>query len=940
MESLIRAPHNIQSQLGEVFKSLVYNDFPDKWPALLPALLANLSSPDQTRVHGALFCFRILARKYEFRDEDERGPLDEAMGTAFPILLHLFNQLLASTATTPDVPEYIKLICKTLWSATYMNIPAVLLQREQFMGWMSCLHTAMIKPVPAEAVPADPRDRAAHPWWKAKKWVFHVSYRLINRYGIPKDAKEGNDKTFSEMFARECAATFLEAELQVLSSYVGGTYVSPRCLNLLLQFVRQALGIKALYKQYAEHWDKLLMGVAFPLMCFNDEDAELWRDDPQEYIRKGYDILEDMYSPRTAAGNFAHELCKRKSHRDVFMAQVAALLSGYSQAAAAGTATQADARRMDGALVAIGMLSEHLRSKSPYKEQLGPMLLNFVVPCFKSPYGHLRAKACWACGLYCTAEFGEGKTQESYALLLQQVLACLNDPELPVRVDAAVAVKNFVEEVESVELLKPILPQLLNSIFALMGQVDNEDLVVTLEVIVERFGEDIAPYALQMVQQLSAAFWKYVTPHEEGEEDDEMASIAAYTCLSTINTLLDSVSSIPDLFPHMEEALFPILQKMISVDGQDVMEMVLDMLAYINYYGKGISERLWSLWPQLEEAVCSWASDYWFNFIIVFDNYIGKDTRRFVECKSPDYLASVFKMMSFTLTEDIGDEEAVHALRLMEVVLQYCRGAVDPYVGPYLQLALARGAKATTNKFKDAVLLVVANAMHYNAALTLTALQQQGALVDVLTAWFGRIHAARGDGGFKYFRRMHDKKVCVLGLVALMTAPDEVLPPQVQAGMPQILGGLVRLLVALKQQKEEADRLAEMTSDEEEEDEEDEDEDGDEEEEVDKAAKKDDAEAEAYLNRLAREARKLTGGDGDDDDDDDEWTDDEEVETPIDPLDPWVVAADTLAAMQATNPGRHHLLASGATPEVQQGLAGLMQYAEQRRAELAKQQAA
>ena len=34
------------------------------------------------------------------------------------------------------------------------------------------------------------------------------------------------------------------------------------------------------------HWDALLLNVAFPRMCFNDEDFQLWTDDPQEYIRK------------------------------------------------------------------------------------------------------------------------------------------------------------------------------------------------------------------------------------------------------------------------------------------------------------------------------------------------------------------------------------------------------------------------------------------------------------------------------------------------------------------------------------------------------------------------------------------------------------------------------------------------------------------------------
>ena len=38
---------------------------------------------------------------------------------------------------------------------------------------------------------------------------------------------------------------------------------------------------------------------------------------------QGYDILEDMYSPKTAVANFAHELCsKKKNHLDAFMMMI------------------------------------------------------------------------------------------------------------------------------------------------------------------------------------------------------------------------------------------------------------------------------------------------------------------------------------------------------------------------------------------------------------------------------------------------------------------------------------------------------------------------------------------------------------------------------------------------------------------------------------------
>ena len=37
------------------------------------------------------------------------------------------------------------------------------------------------------------------------------------------------------------------------------------------------------------------------MLAFDDLDQELWDEDPEEYIRKGYDIIEDIYSLKTSA---------------------------------------------------------------------------------------------------------------------------------------------------------------------------------------------------------------------------------------------------------------------------------------------------------------------------------------------------------------------------------------------------------------------------------------------------------------------------------------------------------------------------------------------------------------------------------------------------------------------------------------------------------------
>lgn len=60
-------------------------------------------------------------------------------------------------------------------------------------------------------------------------------------------------------------------------------------------------------------------------------------------------------------------------------------------------------------------------------------------------------------------------------------------------------------------------------------QIDAEDLVFSLEALVEKFGHEIAPYAAQMVQQLAAAYDKYTSSQDDEDEDaDDMGKQAPH----------------------------------------------------------------------------------------------------------------------------------------------------------------------------------------------------------------------------------------------------------------------------------------------------------------------------------------------------------------------------------------------------------------------------
>lgn len=108
-----------------------------------------MHAQDQQRILGALGLLRTVVRKFEFKDDAQRGPLETIVQGTFPLLLQIMQALLAVERPGVEVAEAQKLVCKTFWSCTYMQIPSILINDEaQFTGWMGAIHTMIMQPTP------------------------------------------------------------------------------------------------------------------------------------------------------------------------------------------------------------------------------------------------------------------------------------------------------------------------------------------------------------------------------------------------------------------------------------------------------------------------------------------------------------------------------------------------------------------------------------------------------------------------------------------------------------------------------------------------------------------------------------------------------------------------------------------------------------------------
>ncbi|KAM0867042.1 hypothetical protein ACQ4PT_042251 [Festuca glaucescens] len=788
--------------------SIHFKNFVAKnWSPNDPDESQKVSVSDKSMVRENILGFIVqVPPLLRFKSEEDRIPLYHIVEEAFPRLLSIFSKLVQIVNPPIEVADLIKLICKIIWSSIYLEIPKQLFDPNVFNAWMILFINLLERPVPVEGQPIDPDIRKSWGWWKVKKWTIHILNRLYTRFGDLK-LQKSESKTFAQMFQKNYAGQILGCHLQLLNAIRTGDYLPDRVTNLILQYLTNSITKNSMYQMMQPQINIILFEIIFPLMCFNDNDQKLWEEDPHEYVRKGYDIIEDLYSPRTAAMDFVSEL------------------------------------------------------------------------------------AAWVAGQYAHINFSD---QDNFRRAMHCIVAGMRDPDLPVRVDSVFALRSFVEACKDLNEIRPILPQLLDEFFKLMNEVENEDLVFTLETIVDKFGEEMAPYALGLCQNLASAFWKCMASSEADDEADDSGALAAVGCLRAISTILESVSSLPHLFTQIEPTLLPIMRRMLTSDGQDIL--------------------------------------------VPLDNYVSRGSDHFLACKDPDYQQSLWSALSSIMMEpNMEDSDIEPAPKLIEVLFQNCKGHVDQWVEPYLRLTIDRLRRAEKPYLKCLLVQVIANALYYNPSLALAILHKLGVATEIFNLWFGMLKEVKKSGIRANFRREHDKKVCCLGLTSLIGLPVDHIPAEV---LDRIFKATLELLAAYKDQVAESKKQNDDAGDDMDGFDADEDDNDDEEVESDKEMGLDDEDGDdinsLHLQKLAAEGKGFQPADEDDESDDD-FSDDEELQSPIDEVDPFILFVDSVKGLQASDPSRFQNLMQTLDFRYQALANGIAQHAEERRVEIEKE---
>ncbi|KAK4194229.1 armadillo-type protein [Triangularia verruculosa] len=934
---LAGSPARVRQQLVPVLQRILHFDFPQSWPNFMDYTIQLLNTNNPASVMAGLQCLLAICRTYRFKspEGDTRAPFDRIVEASFPRLLQVCQELVKEESD--EAGEMLHIALKSYKHATWLELSDYLRKLEVNLAWCTIFLQTVSKAIPATAMQQeDPLERERHHWWKAKKWAYFNLNRLYIRHGNPNsllDSANDDQKRFAKDFTAQVAPEILQHYLAEIDKWVSkGSWLSRPCLSYTIVFLDECIRPKEMWAHLKPHLTNLVTHFIFPVLCLSEEDLEKFEEEPEEYLHRKLNFYEEVSAPDVSATNFLVTLTKaRRKQTFEILKFINEVVTQYEQ-------SEPDKKNhiaKEGALRMIGTLAPViLGKKSPIADQVEYFLVRFVFPDFNNEQGYLRARACDTVEKFEQLNF---KDQNNLLTVYRHILDCMADPKLPVRVTAALALQPLIRHDVIRTSMQSSIPTIMQQLLKLANEADIDALANVMEDFVEVFAAELTPFAVALSEQLRDTYLRIVRELlENNQQRDDLdneygdylddKSITALGVLQTIGTLILTLESSPDVLLHIEGVLMPVIEITLRNKLYDLYNEVFEIIDSCTFAAKQISPIMWQAFELVHATFKSGAELYLEDMLPALDNFVQFGAPQLIQ--NPQYVQALFSMVSDMFVDNkVGGVDRICACKLAEAMMLSLRGHIDNCVHGFVTIAMGvlSAQEVKIKSYKIHLMEMVINAIYYNPVLTLHILETSGWTNKFFSLWFGSMES---------FTRVHDKKLCIMAIVALLTIPSEQIPTSVAVGWPRLLKGITVLFstlpTAMKNREDALKDDFHLDSSTYYDEDEDWDDDGaqwEEGEGVEGEHSEGKDESTAYLDFLNEEAQKFQSAEAEVSDDD-LGEDSVLLESPLDKIDPYMTFHVSLHKLQQEQPQFYTTLTTQLTADEQAIIANVCQQAE------------
>lgn len=681
--------NQLRVQLSTAVSCILNHDKWDELSQIIPQLLSDTSNVDH--VYTGLLCLFQYTKNYRYAGIDTPDSknivLDSISEDTFPTLEALAGNLLNDDSVISD--DMLYLILKIFKYTTFTSLPSYLESQEKLGNWCQ-IHIMLInKPLPSSVLNESSTEvKNSNPRIKAVKWGFGNLHRLLLRHG-------GGIRTKSKenQFVKQFLANFVPV---ILNSYWGiiekwstkEIWLSEASLFHLISFLEQLVETPA-YSLIEDKMEAIIRHVLLPTLNSSQEIIELYEDEPEEYIRRFFDISRDNTTADTASINFFCRLSSIKFASSVPL--LLSILNGIFEKRAADRNNLQVAMETEGALRTLATISYKLDKKSsPIKGQIDQLLHSIVYPelsqevIIKTPW--LTARACDTIAMFVHKFKDQSVLQE----IFHGIVWCFQQQEhFPIQLTAIDALRTLVEEDFVAAQVAEQAPQLMGTLLDMSKNFESDILTTVMDVFVEKFAMNLEPYANELSVRLVEQFLKLAHELLEKSNADGTSDIdkeyQAAGILNTLTSLVISMNASPQVSAHLEIILKDMIKFILENAMQLFLTEVVEMLESILFSTTKMSPTMWELYNTCISCFDTYAEDFFDTFHPFLEgvilNSFGTDE---ITIDNPN-VQSLFKICFQVLSGDNVDPVFAHyAFELIEFSVLALNKKLIPFLPQFL----------------------------------------------------------------------------------------------------------------------------------------------------------------------------------------------------------------------------------------------------------------
>uniref|UniRef100_A0A0N4ZR43 Importin N-terminal domain-containing protein n=1 Tax=Parastrongyloides trichosuri TaxID=131310 RepID=A0A0N4ZR43_PARTI len=771
VDCIVKAPTTLQVQLLSASQTLLRSDYPEKWPEFYPQIVSLLQSTSAENWNAALNLLYRLAKVYEYRRGKEKAPMIEAMSNVFPYLYERVTVLLNDLSK--ESVHLQKLVLKIFYRIIQCYIHKDFLKTDLLLQWIKLCLQVLELPTPQELESLDEEEKASSLWWKHKKWAAKILSRFFEKYGVVSTVETEHEE-IANAFNEHLTIPCIEQMINMCLHKAHGGFVSDQVLYFALSHIATGIAHSKTWKAVKPHLFELTEKLMFPLLKHSEEDEELWEDDPAEYIQVKYNYFDEIHDPSSASVLVIQAAAKRKDILPSFLTFLLNIVNNSQNPV-----------EIDGALHMIGELATSLVKNKKFKNEVEKLIETQFTSRLNSDVRFLRARACWCINQYSECNYNTPKYLNK--VLEGLFIRLTQDNELPVKVEAAIAIQRLIENQQDVAgLLKPRVKDILTEVLRLVAETEVEELTPVMEDLIETFMDDMIPIAHHIVNELATLFTKLVESNNTDPENDRTITIMGV--LSTMVTILSLVEDRAEVMVTVEPTVHATVTAIFKSYASDFYEEAFSLVQ--SCIAISASPAMWELFDDIVDTMETDASTF-YEIMPVLHTYLLTSVDGFF--KQPKRLQTLLTLCEKVLKDpEYGEDNQLHAAKFLECIIVECGDNILEIVPNICQLSLNRLQEEIAQPHEDLrprCLLVLFSALYCNSQNFLGFINNlephKGETLEYV--YFELLK------NIKFIEGWHDRKVAILALIMGLQLPNNIRPKCITENGPHIMGVIIEL---------------------------------------------------------------------------------------------------------------------------------------------------